>query len=62
MTSKEFEVMRNAQKAEIKIEVQRALADIRAEIQIKFNEDAKFDYYTADRINQIINEKMREYE
>lgn len=73
MTSKEFEVMRNAQKAESKLEVLRALDAVRAEIVVYY-EDCSLSLSENDErcqncndttfnsILNIIQKKMREYE
>lgn len=73
MTSKEFEVMRNAQKAENKLEVLRALDDVRAEIVVYYGDCSLSLSENAERctncndtvfnsILNIIQKKMREYE
>ncbi len=73
MTSKEFEVMRNAQKAESKLEVLRALDDVRAEIVVYYGDcsmslsenDERCKKCTDTTFNSILNiiqKKMREYE
>ena len=73
MTSKEFEVMRNAQKAESKLEVLRALDDVRAEIVVYYgdcslslsenDEQCKnCNDTTFNSILNIIQKKMRQYE
>lgn len=73
MTSKEFEVMRNAQKAESKLEVLRALDDVRAEIVVYYGDcslslsenDERCKNCTDTTFNSILNiiqKKMREYE
>lgn len=73
MTSKEFEVMRNAQKAESKLEVLRALDDVRAEIVVYYGDcslslaenDEGCKNCTDTTFNSILNiiqKKMREYE
>ena len=73
MTSKEFEVMRNAQKAESKLEVLRALDDVRAEIVVYYGDCSlslaenderckNCNDTTFNSILNIIQKKMREYE
>ena len=73
MTSKEFEVMRNAQKAESKLEVLRALDDVRAEIVVYYGDcslslsenDERCKNCNDNTFNSILNiiqKKMREYE
>ena len=73
MTSKEFEVMRNAQKVESKLEVLRALDDVRAEIVVYYGDcslslsenDERCQNCNDTTFNSILNiiqKKMREYE
>ena len=62
MTSREFEVMRNAQKQEIKIAVIRELesiqVDIRTDIYKKIHEGYGTTASICDDIMQIINEHI----
>ena len=73
MTSKEFEVMRNAQKEQSKIDVLRALDDIRAEIVMYYGDcflslsdnDEKCKTCNDTTFNSVLNiiqKKMKEYE
>lgn len=62
MTSKEFEVMRNAQKHETKLAIIRELESIKAEIKVDIYKKIHDGYGTASSICDDIMEIIDEHE
>lgn len=60
MTSKEFEVMRKAQKVETNIAIMRELEEIKAEIRKEMYNDSYFDMSGLKKAELILDKHIKE--